>query len=134
MERRVRKVAASFALAAVAVCCLAANASAQVGGQPKVVKFEKGRTTAVLKGTADYAHGSTYILAARAGQTMTVHVTSSAGAAIFSITAPGGAVEGALEVKDWSGTLPDTGNYLIAVWNRKKGGRAIPYTLEITIR
>jgi hypothetical protein len=132
--RRSRRLAASFALAAVAVCCLAAKAPAQVGGQPTVVKFEKGRTTAVLKGKADNAHGFTYILAAKAGQTMTVHVTSTDGAAIFSITAPSRAVEGALEVKDWSGQLPDTGNYLIAVWNRRKGGRAIPYTLEITIR
>ncbi|MDQ3744035.1 MAG: hypothetical protein M3444_06620 [Acidobacteriota bacterium] len=130
--RRTRKLAASFALAAV--CCLAAKASAQVGGQPTVVKFEKGRTTAVLKGKADYAHGFTYVLAAKASQTMTVHVTSTAGEAIFSITAPSGAVEGALEVKDWSGQLPDTGSYLVAVWNKRKRGRAIPYTLEITVR
>src|SRR5947209_11130255 len=134
MMRRTRRVAASFALAAVAVCWLAVGASAQVGRQPKVVQFEKGRTTAVLKGTADNAHGYTYMLVAKAGQTMTVHVTSSTGAAIFSITAPSGAVEGALEVKDWSGTLPDTGNYLIGVWNKRKGGRAIPFTIEITIR
>jgi hypothetical protein len=132
--RRTRKLAASFALVAVAVCCLAARASAQVGGQPTVVKFEKGRTTAVLKGKADNAHGFTYILAAKAGQTMTVHVTSTAGEAIFSLTAPSGAVEGALEVKDWTGQLPDTGSYLVAVWNKRKRGRAIPYTLEITIR
>ncbi|HZT58204.1 MAG TPA: hypothetical protein VFA21_06195 [Pyrinomonadaceae bacterium] len=126
-------------LAAALACCAAVflsapGASAQGGGQPKVVTFEKGRTTAVLKGTADNAHGYTYALAAKAGQTMTVHVTSSAGAAIFSVTAPSGAVEGALEVKDWSGPLPDTGTYLIAVWNKRKGGRAIPFTIEITIR
>ena len=131
---RTQKLAASLVFAAVAVCCLAATASAQTGGQPTVVKFEKGRTTAVLKGKADNAHGFTYILAAKAGQTMTAHVTSASGLAIFSVTAPGGAVEGALEVKDWSGPLPDTGNYLIAVWNKRKRGQAIPYTLEITIR
>jgi hypothetical protein len=134
MEKRVRKVAASVALVAVAVCCLAVSASAQAGGQPKVVRFERGRTTAVLKASADNAHGYTYTLAAKAGQTMSVHVTSSAGAAIFSITAPSGAIEGALEVKDWSGQLPDTGSYLIAVWNKKKRGPAIPFTIEITIR
>src|SRR5438874_103222 len=132
--RRTRNVAASFALAAFTACCLAVAASAQVGGRPTPVRFEKGRTTAVLQGTADKANGFTYILAAKAGQTMTVHVTSSAGVAIFSVTAPSGAVEGALEVKDWTGQLPDTGNYLIAVWNKRKRGRAIPYTLEITIR
>ena len=134
MKGRIQKVASTLALAAFAVCCLAVNASAQTGGQPKPVQFGKGRTTAVLKGTADNAHGYTYTLAAKAGQTMSVHVTSGAGAAIFSITAPSGAVEGATEVKDWSGTLPDTGNYLIAVWNKRKGGRAIPFTIELTIR
>jgi len=127
------RLAAALACGA-AIFLSAHDASAQVGRQPKVVQFEKGRTTAVLKGTADNAHGYTYMLVAKAGQTMTVHVTSSAGAAIFSITAPSGAVEGALEVKDWSGALPDTGQYLIAVWNKRKGGRAIPFTIEITIR
>jgi hypothetical protein len=102
-------------------------------GRPVPVRFEKGRTTAVLKGAADHANGKTYVLAARKGQTMTLHVTSAARTAIFSLTAPSGAVEGALEVKDWSGELPDTGEYLVAVWNTRKRG-AVPYTLEITIR
>ncbi|MDT5296367.1 MAG: hypothetical protein QOJ76_3247 [Acidobacteriota bacterium] len=134
MQKRARKIAMSFVGAVVVACCLALNASAQTGGQPKPVRFEKGRTTAILKGTADNAHGFTYILAAKKGQTMTVHVTARGGAAIFSVTAPGGPIDDALEVKDWTGELPDTGNYLIAVWNRKKRGAAIPYTLELTIR
>jgi hypothetical protein len=134
MQRRTRNLAASFARAAVVVCCLALTTSAQVGGQPKVVKFEKGRTTAILKGAADNAHGSTYKLTAKVGQTMTVHVSARGGAAIFSITAPGGPIEDALEVSDWTGELPSSGGYLIAVWNKKKSGRAIPYTLEVTIR
>jgi hypothetical protein len=134
MRKSTRKIAMWFAGAVVVVCCFALNASAQTGGQPKPVRFERGRTTAILKGTADNAHGLTYILAAKKGQTMTVHVTARGGAAIFSITAPGGPIEDALEVKDWTGELPDTGNYLIAVWNGKKRGAALPYTLELAIR
>jgi hypothetical protein len=134
MQRSARNVALSFVGIIAFTCCLALNASAQTGGQPTPVRFEKGRTTAILKGRADNAHGFTYKLAAKKGQTMTVHVTAPGGAAIFSVTAPGGAVEGALEVKDWTGELPDTGTYLIAVWNKKKRGAAIPYTLELTIR
>jgi hypothetical protein len=125
----------SLAGAFVVICCLALNASAQTGSQPTPVRFEMGRTTAILKGRADNAHGFTYILAAKKGQTMTVHLTApGGGAAIFSITAPGGPIEDALEVKDWNGELPDTGNYLIAVWNKKKRGAAIAYTIELTIR
>jgi hypothetical protein len=134
MKRSALSIAASLAFAVVITCGLAQTASAQVGAQPTPVRFGKGRTTAILKGKADNAHGFTYTLAAKKGQTMTVHVTANGGAAIFSITGPGGPVEDALEVKDWEGVLPDTGNYLIAVWNKRKRGPAIPYTLELTIR
>jgi hypothetical protein len=134
MLRKTVRASAWLACAALAVCCLARGASAQVGAQPAPVRFEKGRTTAVLKGLADNAHGFTYIFAAKAGQKMTVHLTSRGGLAVLSVTEPGGALGGALEVKDWEGELRSTGNYLLAVWNRKKGGRAVPYTLELTLR
>jgi hypothetical protein len=133
MRRSVLNIVASLVVAVVFSCGLALTASAQVGQQPTPVRFAKGRTTAILKGKADNAHGFTYTLVAKKGQTMTLHVTAPGGAAIFSFTAPGGAVEGALEVKDWEGVLPDTGTYLIAVWNKRKRG-VTPYTLELTIR
>jgi hypothetical protein len=133
MRRSVLNIVASLVVAVVFICGLALTASAQVGQQPTPVRFAKGRTTAILKGKADNAHGFTYTLVAKKGQTMTLHVTAPGGAAIFSLTAPGGAVEDALEVKDWEGVLPDTGTYLIAVWNKRKRG-VTPYTLELTIR
>ena len=120
-----------MACAALFVCCFAREASAQ--GPPVPVHFEKGRTTAVLKGSADNANGVTYIFAAKKGQTMAVHLTSPSRLAIFSVTEPGGALHGALEVTDWSGELPSTGTYLLAVWNKRKRGRT-PYTLELTVR
>lgn len=125
------KKAAWLACAALFVCCFARGASAQ--NKPVPVQFEKGRTTAVLKGSADNANGVTYIFAAKKGQTMTVHLTSPAKLAIFSVTEPGGALEGALEVTDYTGELPSTGTYLLAVWNKRKRGRT-PYTVELTIR
>ena len=134
MQRRTLKLARALSLSALIVACLSVVASAQTGGQPKPVRFEKGRTTAVLKGTADNAHGSTYVLRAKAGQTMTVHLSTRAGSCIFSVTAPSGAIDSALEVSDWTGELPDSGEYLIAVWNKKKNGPAIPYTLEVIVR
>lgn len=133
MPKRLSRLSAQLACAALLTFCFAAAARAQSGGRPVAVRFERGRTTAVLKGSADYSNGKTYVLTARKGQTMTLHVTSRANTAIFSLTAPGGAVEGALEVRDWTGELPDTGQYLVAVWNTRKRG-AVPYTLEITVR
>lgn len=132
MRETTWKTAAWLACAAFLLCCLARDASAQ--GQPVPVRFEKGHTTAVLKGSADSANGVTYVFAAKKGQTMTVRLTSASRLAVLSVTEPGGPLEGALEVTDWSGELPSTGTYLLAVWNKKKGRRAVPYILELTVR
>jgi hypothetical protein len=131
MRERTWKAAALLACAAFVICCSAHDAPAQ--GQPVPVRFEKGRTIAVLKGSADNANGVTYVFAAKKGQTMIVHLTSPARLAIFSVTEPGGALRGALEVTDYTGELPSTGTYLLAVWNKRKRGRT-PYTLELTVR
>jgi hypothetical protein len=131
MRERTWKKAAWLACVAFFVCCFAHDAPAQ--GRPVPVQFEKGRTTAVLKGSADNADGVTYIFAAKKGQTMTVHLTSPGKLAVFSVTEPGGALRGALEVTDYTGELPSTGTYLLAVWNKRKRGRT-PYTVELTIR
>ena len=133
MRETIGKRAAWTACAAFLVCCLAHDATAQAGRQPVPVRFEGGRTTVLLKGAADHADGVTYVFAAKKGQTMTVHLTSPGRLAVFSVTEPGGALEGALEVTDYTGELPSTGTYLLAVWNRRKKGRT-PYALELTIR
>ena len=122
-----RKIAAT-----VAVLLLAAGALAQA--HYKRVKFPRGRTTAILKGTLPTVDDVTnYALGARAGQTMTVHVTSPKGNARVSVYREGreNALEGANTVKDWSGELPESGDYVIAVVSMQ--GRA-SYTLEVTIR
>ncbi len=113
MRERIRKTAAWLACAAFVTCCSAYEASAQ--RPPVPVRFENGRATAVLKGSADNANGVTYVFAAKKGQTMTVHLTSPAKLAVFSVTEPGGALRGALEVTDYTGELPSTGTYLLAV-------------------
>lgn len=133
MRRGVGRFLLSAPLALCLVCCLASVAAAQKGNQPKRISFGKGRTTAVLKGSVSHERSDTYILTARAGQQMTVHAASRGQLVIFSLTAPGGPIEDGLEVRDWSGTLPDAGDYLIGVWNKNKRG-FVPYTLEVTIR
>lgn len=122
-----RRIAAVFAVLLVAAGAL---------GQQhyKRVKFPRGRTTAVLKGTVPSAEDAlNYALTARAGQTMTVHVTSPKGNARFSVYREGleNPLEGANTVKDWSGPLPDDGDYVITVVSMQ--GRA-GYTLEVSIR
>ena len=111
----------------------------QTGGAPKGktqrVRFARGRTTAVLHGSVVRGTQDRYILGARAGQTMIVHITSREKNAVFAILGPDAtALQGAEEgtdATDWTGTLPLNGDY--SVWVGPTRGNAT-YTLEVTIR
>jgi len=121
---------------------LSVNLVAQGGGSLRAavgktqrVRFARGRITAILKGAVIRGTQDRYILGARAGQTMIVHVTSPAKNAVFTILDPGGtALEGTdegLDAMDWTGELPLSGDYSIRV-SPTRGNST--YTLEITIR
>lgn len=104
-------------------------------GKTQRVRFARGRTTAILKGAVVRGTQDRYILGARAGQTMIVHVTSREKNAVFSILDPNGtALEGTdegLDAVDWTGELPLSGDY--SIWISPTRGNAT-YTLEVTIR
>ncbi len=104
-------------------------------GQTQRVRFPRGRTTAVLKGAVVRGTQNQYILGARRGQTMIVHITSRENNAVFVILGPNGtALDGAEEgtdTKDWTGQLPLSGDY--SIWVGPTRGNAT-YTLEVTIR
>lgn len=97
----------------------------------KKVQFERGRTTAILKNTIRRGTNHHYLLRARGGQTMIVHlVGKQTGLTVYT---PGGgaAIEAADGVKDWEGPLPEDGEYTIEI---ATDARTAPYTLEVTIR
>lgn len=104
-------------------------------GKTQRVRFARGRTTAILKGAVVRGTQDRYILAARAGQTMIVHITAREKNAVFTILDPSGtALEGTdegLDAKDWTGELPLSGEY--SIWVSPTRGNAT-YTLEVTIR
>lgn len=105
------------------------------------VKFPPGRTTVVLKGRTTGGPSESggmdpvsYILRARKGQQMTLHLTSAKKNALFGVYAPGmDLVEGAQSVKDWSGELPKTGDYEIIVFPEDEATDTT-FTLEVTVR
>lgn len=104
-------------------------------GQTQRVRFPRGRTTAVLKGAVVRGTQDQYILGARRGQTMIVHITSLEKNAVFAILGPDanalrGAEEGS-DATDWTGELPLSGDY--SIWVSPTRGNAT-YTLEVTIR
>lgn len=109
--------------------------SAGPRGKTQRVRFARGRTTAILKGAVVRGTQDRYILGARAGQTMIVHITSREKNAVFTIldpqaTALDGTEEGA-DAMDWTGELPHSGDY--SIWVSPTRGNAT-YTLEVTIR
>ena len=104
-------------------------------GKTQRVRFARGRTTAILKGAVVRGTQDRYILGARAGQTMIVHVTSREKNAVFTILGPDAtALEGTeegIDATDWTGELPLSGDY--SIWVSPTRGNAT-YTVEVTIR
>jgi hypothetical protein len=128
------RIAVKQAAVLVLTFLLLFTAIAQTGRTQRV-RFPRGRTTAVLKGAVVRATQDQYILGARGGQKMIVHITSREKNAVFAILGPDatalpGAEEGA-DATDWSGELPLSGDY--SIWVSPTRGNAT-YTLEVTIR
>ena len=124
----------SLALVLVTVLVSAVLVVAQTGKVQRV-RFARGRTTAVLKGAVIRATKDRYILGARGGQTMIVHVTALEKNAVFYIVGPDGSMlpgaEDESDATDWEGLLPESGDYSIYV-SPSRGNAT--YTLEVTIR
>ena len=108
----------------------------------KRVKFPPGRTTVVLKGktTGGPSEGGgmnpvSYVLRARKGQQMTLHLTSAKKNAVFAIYLPRmeSLIEDASNSTDWSGVLPKSGDYEIIVFPKDEVTDTT-FTLEVTIR
>ena len=123
-------------LALLLAFSLAAFVPVSSAGTTKRVKFARGRTSAVLKGSLGLQETITYVLGARAGQTLILHVSipdrQPNQHVVFSIVDPAG--EDLLESydTDWTGELKRTGDYKVLLSTFESP--AAPYVLEVTIR
>jgi hypothetical protein len=111
----------------------AASAFAQCrAGVPTRVSFERGKSTAVVNGELRVNGDACYSLRARAGQRMTISVNSVHEIARFNVFPPTKDHTIAHETNEWSGTLPETGDYVIALYTVKQaeGGS---FTLEVSV-
>ena len=127
---KVKLAAVFFGLLLAATCAFAAQE-----GLTKRVRFARGRTSATLKSSVIRGTRDRYLVEARAGQKMTVSITSVERNAVFAIYAPShDTLEGASEhqeVKNWSGKLPESGDYVIEVGGTR--GNAT-YRLTVSVR
>lgn len=110
------------------------HASAQHGYRvTKRLAFKKGQVSAAVRGAIpNTLEGHEYVVRARQGQTMSVKLTSLKKGILFSVWAPNGDMVGEeTGQRQWSGELPETGDYRIVI-NTETGGVA-RYKLEVQI-
>jgi hypothetical protein len=129
-QSRKRRIA--FLLFIIVLACIDLPAVGARRETTHRVQFDRGRTTVTLKGTVTAGDIDHYMLRARAGQTMTIHLSSTEHNAAFTVYPPHSrtAMKGAEQVTDWTLKLPQSGDYVISVIATY---RKALYMLEVTI-
>ena len=94
------------------------------------VQFQRGSSSAILKGKASISLPDTYLVGARAGQVMTVQLTAPRKSVRFLVMTPKTNLI-ADNSRGWSGTLPENGDYTIIVDADEVGGT---YSMTISIK
>lgn len=103
-----------------------------------VVRFAKGKSSAVITGRIEGRRYIDHTLRAAAGQTLTVRLKPASRSAYFNLLPPGSPdaamAIGELSDNRFSGLLPDDGVYTIRVFLNRAAARrnaASNYTLEV---
>jgi hypothetical protein len=155
--RRLGWIAARFAWVVLTLLVMASpqvavRAEAEDANANKVpieiIRFDRGASGKDISGAVIRGERSLYSIDARSGQQLSVSISAEEDNAVFQIYPPGaraerrddgveivgvkalpGAGEGE-DAKEWSGVLPETGTYLVAVGPTR--GNAT-YTLKVAI-
>ena len=109
-------------LVAAIIAAFAAAASAQGGkAEPKRIKYAAGKTSTVATGTLSNNQEMDHVFNARAGQTVTLRVSSKPRGNFFDFSIAGSNFEFETEYDRYSEcsfTAPVTGDYLVFVRKR----------------
>jgi len=130
LARRTRR------LLALVFICVFAFSSISAQGVKRKVRFAKGASSITIRAAVVRGDRDRYYISARAGQTMTVKITSTEKNAVFQIYYHGeeeslpGASDGD-DAMNWSGKLPIDNEYVIVVGGTR--GNAT-YALTISIK
>ncbi|MFO1519058.1 MAG: hypothetical protein U1F57_05280 [bacterium] len=109
---------------------LASTVQAQTDSVRRL-KFQRGHSSAVVRGNLSCDQTVTYLVGAKAGQKMSVHL-SGKGAAYRLGTPNGGALQGGKAVNRSTDDLDESGDYKISVECWKQA--ASSYELEVVIQ
>ena len=106
-------------IATILLCsCLSAFAQK---AEPNRIKFAKGKSSTILSGTLSNSEQMEYVFGAKAGQKITLKVTSQPKGGFFDFTIDGDGFELETEMDsyyDYTFTAPQTGDYLVFVRKR----------------
>lgn len=114
------------------------DSKTETGGER--IRFNAGASSATVSGTAVGGEEKTYVLGAKAGQTMTVKITENSqyNDVVFHIVAPDGSFpmgsdgESASYDTAWSGRLPKSGDYKIVIGTIES--KKANFRLSVSIR
>ncbi len=121
---------------------VAANGTASAAGgiESKPLHFAKGASSGTVHGVLKGDKIIDYKLGARAGQAMSVTLTTSNGANYFNVLPPGSKdvaiFIGTTSGNEWTGVLPQNGEYTIRVYLMRSAARrneTTRYTLTVAI-
>lgn len=123
---------------AMGVLAIAVPAIAWSAARTERVAFPKDRPSASIKGQIRGNSSVDYVVAAQAGQTMTITLTASNTAAFFNVTAPGtktAMFDGSVLGNEFKAKLPLGGDYTVNVYLAPEAARknqTANYTLAIS--
>jgi hypothetical protein len=102
------------------------------------IKFQRGHSSTVVKGTILGFDTRDYLIGAKAGQVMTLRLSSTNPYANFVIYSINERPTDMNETTEWSEKLTESGDYLIRVLMTRAGARrkgaTANYTLNVSIR
>jgi hypothetical protein len=95
------------------------------------LQFKPGTSSTTVTGKVSIALPDTYLVGARAGQVMTVKLTAPRKSVRFLLMSPTTRNLVADNAREWTGTLPETGDYYIIV---DADARNSTYSMTISIK
>src|SRR5215213_139725 len=95
------------------------------------LQFKRGTSATTVTGKVSIALPDTFLLGARAGQVMTVKLTAPRQSVRFLVMSPTTRNLVADNAREWTGTLPETGDYYIIV---DADERTSTYSMTVSIK
>ncbi len=95
------------------------------------LQFKRGTSEATVQGKVSIALPDTYLVGARAGQTMTVKLTAPRKTVRFLVMSPSTRSLVADNARDWTGVLGESGDYTIII---DSDARNSTYSMTVTIK